>query len=94
MFLLVFKINKLLLELMNGDIKLILDNHVEREFSFDWYVRDFHVYKDVWSPLIGEEGLECLYWNVYIKRKTNQTNLLLPCIVMIFLGELLLDMYQ
>ena len=34
-------------------------NHVK--FSFDSYVRGYHVYKDVWSPLIGEECFECRY---------------------------------
>ena len=38
-------------------IEIILDNQVEIKFSFDSYKRGFHIYKDVWSPLISEEGL-------------------------------------
>ena len=51
------KMNKLLLESIDRDIEIILDNQVEIKFSFDSYKRGFHIYKDVWSPLISEEGL-------------------------------------
>ena len=51
------KVNKLLLESIDRDIEIILDNQVEIKFSFDSYKRGFHIYKDVWSPLISEEGL-------------------------------------
>ena len=51
------KMNKLLLESIDRDIEIILDNQVEIKFSFDSYERGFHIYKDVWSPLISEEGL-------------------------------------
>ena len=82
------KIDKLLLESIDRDIDIILDNQVEIKFSFDLYGLCFHVYKDVWSPLVGKEGLECFH-----ERKTTFTNLRLSCIVMIFLGELLLEMH-
>ena len=29
------------------------------KFAFDLYVPGFHVYQAVWSPIIGEEDLEC-----------------------------------
>ena len=29
------------------------------KFTFDLYVPGFHVYQTVWSPIIGEEDLEC-----------------------------------
>lgn len=81
------KIDKLLLDWSGRRTEIILDNQVEAKFSFDLHVRGFHVYKDVWSPLTGEERL------VWFHEKENKTyEFRLPCIVMIFLEELLLDM--
>lgn len=51
------KIDKLLLDWSGRRTEIILDNQVEAKFSFDLHVRGFHVYKDVWSPLTGEERL-------------------------------------
>lgn len=51
------KIDKLLLDWSGRRTEIILDNQVEAKFSFDLLVRGFHVYKDVWSPLTGEERL-------------------------------------
>ena len=82
------KIDKLLLQSIDRDIEIILDNQIEIKFSFDLYELCFHVYKDVWSPLIGKKGLECFH-----ERKRTLTNLRLSCIVMIFLRELLLEMH-
>ena len=69
-------------------IEIILDNQVEIKFSFDSYVRGFYVYKDVWYPFNGEKGLECFH-----EKGKKHTRLRLPCTVMIFHGEILLDMY-
>ena len=55
------KMNKLLLESIDRDIEIIMDDQVEIKFSFDSSVRVFHVCKDVCSPLVGEEGLECFH---------------------------------
>ena len=55
------KINKLFLESINQNIETILDNQIKIKLFFDSYVRGFHVYKDVWSSLIGEEVLECFH---------------------------------
>ena len=82
------KMNKLLLESIDRDIEIILDNQVEIKFSFDSYVRGFYVYKDVWYPFNGEKGLECFH-----EKGKKHTRLRLPCTVMIFHGEILLDMY-
>ena len=82
------KMNKLLLESIDRDIEIILDNQVEIKFSFDSYVRGFYVYKDVWYPLNGEKGLECFH-----EKGKRHKRLRLPCTVMIFHGEILLDMY-
>ena len=51
------KIDKLLLDWSGRRTEIILDNQVEAKFSFDLHVRGLHVYKDVWSPLTGEERL-------------------------------------
>ena len=42
-------------------------DQVERKFSLDSYVRGFHVYKGVWSTLLGEEELRCFH------KKENKT---------------------
>ena len=56
------KIGKLLLEPIDRDIEIILDNQVEIKFPFDLYGLCFHVYKDVWSPLIGKRGIGMFSW--------------------------------
>ena len=61
------KNEKLLLESINQDIEVILDNQIEITFSFHSYVHGFHVYKDVWPPLIDKKGLE------YFHEKENIT---------------------
>ena len=52
-----------MLESIDQDIEIIMDNQIEIIFSFHSYVHGFHVYKDVWSPLIDEKGLECFHEN-------------------------------
>ena len=39
-------------------IEIVIDNRFTK-FCFEFYVREFHVYQTVWSPIIGEENLEC-----------------------------------
>ena len=40
------------------EIKIVIDNRFTK-FCFESHVRGFHVYQTVWSPVIGEENLEC-----------------------------------
>ena len=40
------------------DKEILMDNRFTK-FCFESYVRGFHVYQTVWSPIIGEENLEC-----------------------------------
>ena len=49
---------KVLLSSVENRIEIFIGNRF-CEFSFHCYARGFHVYKDVWSPLIGEEHLDC-----------------------------------
>ena len=41
----------------NKEIEIVIDNRFTK-FCFESYVRAFHVYQSVWSPIIGEENLE------------------------------------
>ena len=43
---------------ISKEIEIIIDNRFAK-FCFESYVREFHVYQTVWSPIIGEENLEC-----------------------------------
>ena len=36
-----------------------IDKEIEMKFYFESYVRGFHVYQTVCSPVIGEQNLEC-----------------------------------
>ena len=60
-------------------IEIILDNQDEMKFSFDLYVRGFYVYKDVWSPLIGEEGF---------KRSHEKENKTYECATVVYRNDL------
>ena len=62
------KNQKPLLESIDQDIEVALDNQIEITFSFHLYFHGFHVYRDVWSPLVDGKGLECSY------EKKNMTN--------------------
>ena len=48
----------MILSLEDTKLKVIIDSCF-KEFSFDPDVREFHVYKDVWNPRIGEDCLKC-----------------------------------
>ena len=50
----------MLVSLPEKEIEIVI-GHCFKEFSFDSYVRGFHVYKDIWSPLIGEDPLDCCH---------------------------------
>ena len=43
---------------IDKEIDVVIDNHFTQS-CFESYVCGFHVYKTVWSPLIGEENLKC-----------------------------------
>ena len=63
------KIDKLLLDSSGRRTEIILDNQVEAKFAFDLHVRGFHVYKDVFLPLLEKRD-----WYVFMKRETKHTN--------------------
>ena len=76
------KFNKLLLESIDRDIEIILDKQVETNFPLICAYLIFMFTKTFGHLLLPKRD-----WNVSMKRKTKHTNLRLPCIVMIFLGE-------
>ena len=43
---------------IDKEIEIAIDNQFTK-FCFESYVRRFHVHQTVWSPIIGEENLEC-----------------------------------
>ena len=47
-----------LMNSIDKEIDIVIDNHFTQS-CFESYVLGFHVYKTVWSPLIGEENLKC-----------------------------------
>ena len=44
--------------IFDKEIEIVINNQFIR-CCFESYVRGFHVYKTVWSPIIGEENLQC-----------------------------------
>ena len=50
----------ILMKSIDKEIEIVIDNRFTK-FCFESYVRGFHVYQTVWSPIIGEENLECRY---------------------------------
>ena len=48
----------ILMKSIDKEIEFVIDNRYTK-FCFGSYVRGFHVYQTVWSPIIGEENLEC-----------------------------------
>ena len=45
---------------LNDDLEFeVINDNRFKEFSFDLYVRGFHVYKDIWNPRIGQGYLKC-----------------------------------
>ena len=43
---------------IDKEIEIVIDNRFMK-FCFESYGRGFHVYQILWSPIIGEENLEC-----------------------------------
>ena len=43
---------------IDKEIEIVIDNRFGK-FCFESFVRRFHVYQTMWSPIIGEENLEC-----------------------------------
>ena len=52
------EVYNILMKSIDKEIDIVIDNHFTQS-CFESYVRGFHVYKTVWSPLIGEENLKC-----------------------------------
>ena len=52
------EVYNILMKSIDEEIDIVIDNHFTQS-CFESYVRGFHVYKTVWSPLIGEENLKC-----------------------------------
>ena len=48
----------ILMKPIDIEIEIVIDNRFTK-FCFESYVRGFHVYQTVWSPIIDEENLEC-----------------------------------
>ena len=48
---------RILMKLIDKEIEIVIDNQFTK-FCFESYVRGFHLYQTVWSPIIGEENLE------------------------------------
>ena len=48
----------ILMKSIDKEIEIVIDNRFTK-FCFESYMRGFHVYQTVWSPIIGEENLEC-----------------------------------
>ena len=48
----------ILMKSVDKGIEIVIDNRFSK-FCFESYVRGFHVYQTVWSPIIGAENLEC-----------------------------------
>ena len=48
----------ILIKSIDKEIEIVIDNRFTK-FCFESYVRGFHVYQTVWSPIIDEENLEC-----------------------------------
>ena len=48
----------ILMKSINKEIEIVIDNRFTK-FCFKPYVRGFHLYQTLWSPIIGEENLEC-----------------------------------
>lgn len=57
-FLQVTELLKVRLSSLEEKIGIVINNTL-CQFSFHSYVRRFHVYKSVWSPLIAEQHLDC-----------------------------------
>ena len=60
-FLLKMKISEvinMLMKSVDSEIEIVVDNEFKK-FTFDLFVHGFHVYQTAWSPIIGEEDLEC-----------------------------------
>ena len=60
-FLLKMKISEVInmsMESVDSEIEIVVDNEFKK-FTFDLFVHGFHVYQTAWSPIIGEEDLEC-----------------------------------
>ena len=47
-----------LMESVDKEIEIVIDNQFTK-FCFESYVLGFRVYQTVWSPIIGEENIEC-----------------------------------
>ena len=47
----------ILIKSIDKKIEIVIDNRFTK-FYFESYVRGFHVYQTVWSPIIDEENLE------------------------------------
>ena len=52
------EVSNILMKSIDKEIDIVIDNHFTQS-CFESYVREFHVYKTVWSPLIVEENLKC-----------------------------------
>ena len=52
------EVKSILMKLIDKEIEIVIDNRF-RKFCFESYVCGFPVYQTVWSPIIGEENLEC-----------------------------------
>ena len=50
----------ILMKSVDKEIEIVIDNRFTK-LCFEPYVLGFHVYQTLWSPIIGEENLECRY---------------------------------
>ena len=48
----------ILMKSIDKEIEIVIDNQFTN-FRLEPYVRGFHVYQTGWSPIFGEENLEC-----------------------------------
>ena len=48
----------MLMKLIDKEIEIVIDNRFMK-FYFESYARGFRMHQTVWSPIIGEENLEC-----------------------------------
>ena len=48
----------ILMKSIDKEIEIVIDSLFSK-YCVESYVRRFHVYQTMWSPVIGEENLEC-----------------------------------
>ena len=54
----------ILMKSIDKEIEIVIDNWFTK-LCFESYVLGFHAYQTLWSPIIGEENLECSYEEKY-----------------------------